>query len=717
MNSGTRNRWIEIRGAIKSALPQPYVVRARRLRDRIGFLNKSEHQLTSREVSDAVEAFCEVDWHPESHRRIIYALTPSPGLANIGDHAQVVAIRKWFSRHYSDLPVVELDKNMVIAAIDQIADHVRPTDLIFLHSGGNLGDRARWSETARRVMIQKFPSNQIVSLPQTIYFSDSKSGNYQRMVTEAIYSRHPHLTVIGRDKVSGEIANSMFPNAQTFSMPDFVLSLHQDDFKIRDLPVNHGKVLACLRLDSESAFSMARRAEIVENLGRPVTLFDTTLDRPIAESSREEVVRETLELFASHDVVVTDRYHGLIFGVICQKPVVVLPTVDHKLTSALEWFANLPNVRQWEGLAALPRIVAEVENVAVTNPVDFNGLYFDRLPSLIAENLRREGVPSIPMPPEPGPQTRRRLRRAAVRAKRFVRSLPFFGGTKLKAYDVTDLDTFSDDELLAFMRHDAHRIEKSFYNQIFEEKLEYYEGKRDNIQRIASILKGRGFNLEEPTYSWAVHIANLFRQVESEFIRPNSTPASEPDLSSGSDFVAFAASRRSSRVWARRQPAREDLIAIARMLVDGARWAPNSGDRQPWRFLIMEDAASKRLLKGLKEAHCYEAPCVVFVGADRRIYGALGAEEGALQVDAGAALMQMVLTAHAAKLGVCWNHFTPDLINSRTRNKEIYRKFAAKMSIPDYIEPVAIIAFGVAAFHPPVPPRMEVDALLLTGSE
>ena len=74
--------------------------------------------------------------------------------------------------------------------------------------------------------------------------------------------------------------------------------------------------------------------------------------------------------------------------------------------------------------------------------------------------------------------------------------------------------------------------------------------------------------------------------------------------------------------------------------------------------------------------------------------------------------MQMV--PHASHFGVCWNHFSRDLIESRPKNGEIYRNFAAKMQTPDHIEPIAIVAFGHAAFHPPVPPRMAVDSLLLS---
>ena len=97
-------------------------------------------------------------------------------------------------------------------------------------------------------------------------------------------------------------------------------------------------------------------------------------------------------------------------------------------------------------------------------------------------------------------------------------------------------------------------------------------------------------------------------------------------------------------------------------MIDAGRWAPNSGDRQPWRFLIMVEQEEKHLLKHIKEQHCYDAPCLIFVGADRRVYGGLGDNEAGLHIDGGAAIMQMVLAAHASHFGVCWNHFSLDLI-------------------------------------------------------
>lgn len=49
-------------------------------------------------------------------------------------------------------------------------------DLIFLQGGGNLGDKWLNEERLRRTIIESFPNNKIVILPQTIYFSKNDGG-------------------------------------------------------------------------------------------------------------------------------------------------------------------------------------------------------------------------------------------------------------------------------------------------------------------------------------------------------------------------------------------------------------------------------------------------------------------------------------------------------------------------------------------------------------
>ena len=45
--------------------------------------------------------------------------------------------------------------------------------------------------------------------------------------------------------------------------------------------------------------------------------------------------------FRSAEPVVTDRFHGAIFPVLCRRPCVILGAGDHKLTAGASWFEGL----------------------------------------------------------------------------------------------------------------------------------------------------------------------------------------------------------------------------------------------------------------------------------------------------------------------------------------------------------------------------------------
>ncbi|GAB4531191.1 MAG: polysaccharide pyruvyl transferase family protein [Pleurocapsa sp.] len=316
----------------------------------------------------------------KNRKKIIYALTPPSYLKNIGDHAQVIAIRAWLDKHFGKFPVVEMDKDRGHYFLPALQWLVQPGDLFFLHSGGNLGDRGLWSEGMRREIIQTFPDNQIISLPQTIFFSDTTKGQTEQETSRRIYASHPNLTVIGRDPRSGELAAELFSQATTFCMPDFVLSLPSRHSEKRNDPP---QILLCLRLDKESALTPEQRQEIGNNLPYQCTYYDTTLEQEIDIDKREETLDETLNKFLAADVVVTDRYHGLIFTVLCQKPCVVLRTVDHKLTSAIHWFKDIPSVIFAKNLEEIPELVERCLEIEHSNTIDWSEKYFDKIPELV----------------------------------------------------------------------------------------------------------------------------------------------------------------------------------------------------------------------------------------------------------------------------------------------------------------------------------------------
>ncbi|MBG9990002.1 nitroreductase family protein [Pseudoalteromonas sp. NZS37] len=282
-------------------------------------------------------------------------------------------------------------------------------------------------------------------------------------------------------------------------------------------------------------------------------------------------------------------------------------------------------------------------------------------------------------------------------------------------YPYMPLSNLSDDELLSLMRHEAHRIEKSTYNNIFKAKYSMYLEKAKRLDCIFLIFEKRNRFTTENTVLWAKKIRISFEDLYEGFISPNSSDAREYNFTHLDSFSKQISTRRSVRVWSKEQLQRTEWLEIAHTMIDSARWAPCSGNRQPWKFKILIDNEDKLLLDKLKEEHCTSAPLLIFVGMDRRVYGSLSNKdyETALFVDAGAAIMTMITGAHESGLGTCWNHFGRDLIESRKVNQEAYDRFCKKLNIEDYIEPVAILAVGLPKYIPPTPARMDIKDLLI----
>jgi nitroreductase len=68
------------------------------------------------------------------------------------------------------------------------------------------------------------------------------------------------------------------------------------------------------------------------------------------------------------------------------------------------------------------------------------------------------------------------------------------------------------------------------------------------------------------------------------------------------DFLALAQSRRSVRKFAARPVSRRDLFRV----LEAARWAPSNHNRQPWRFLVIEDRSKVAKLAQQVEAELSE---------------------------------------------------------------------------------------------------------------
>jgi nitroreductase len=139
-------------------------------------------------------------------------------------------------------------------------------------------------------------------------------------------------------------------------------------------------------------------------------------------------------------------------------------------------------------------------------------------------------------------------------------------------------------------------------------------------------------------------------------------------------------------------------------LLEAFRWAPSGGNAQPWHVrAVRADELKQRLCQAsLSQPMVVQAPVVYVVCADLnrafKAYKQRGVELYCLQ-DTAAAIQNLLLAAHAMGLGACW------IGAFRERSvTEILR-------LPEHLRPIALVAVGVAAQEPRVPPRRSVEEI------
>ena len=159
--------------------------------------------------------------------------------------------------------------------------------------------------------------------------------------------------------------------------------------------------------------------------------------------------------------------------------------------------------------------------------------------------------------------------------------------------------------------------------------------------------------------------------------------------------------RRSVRAYSSEEVSEEDV----ERLVEAARLAPSAGNIQPWEFVIVTNAETKRRLAdaALRQTFIEEAPVVIVVCANVARsswrYGSRGANLYCLQ-DTAAATENLLLAAHALGLAACWvGAFRED-------------EAGKALKTPRDVRPVAIVPVGHPADKPRAPPKRSLREIV-----
>ena len=157
------------------------------------------------------------------------------------------------------------------------------------------------------------------------------------------------------------------------------------------------------------------------------------------------------------------------------------------------------------------------------------------------------------------------------------------------------------------------------------------------------------------------------------------------------DFFEVINARRSIRKY-RSEPVSNEKLE---MILEATRLAPSAGNRQPWRFVLVQSANRKKALaKAANDQLFLGDAAVIVVGVGDPEVSARWYEK-----DTMIALEHMVLAATALGYGTCWiGAFDEDEIKNL-------------LKIPARMRVVALLSIGVAAEKPASRPRKEVSEI------
>lgn len=173
-------------------------------------------------------------------------------------------------------------------------------------------------------------------------------------------------------------------------------------------------------------------------------------------------------------------------------------------------------------------------------------------------------------------------------------------------------------------------------------------------------------------------------------------------------FLALARRRKSCRAY---DPDRPVPTAAIRQCLEAARLAPSACNRQPWRFVVIRDAAKRQAiyerarLPGIAHEWLPQAPVIVALGVQPELvtHKLAPAISGLpyQMLDAGIAGEHFVLAATELGLGTCWIGWFKEKV------------VAKLLDVPRGVRLVSLIALGypATATSAAVPKkRAEIDA-------
>ena len=275
---------------------------------------------------------------------------------NLGDVAITYAQKLFLKKLYPNHEVIEVPAGKTLSFIHSISKTISHDDIVTVVGGGNMGDLYGDIEILRLLVVKTFQKNKVVLFPQTIDYSDSTEAKWLLRKSQKIYSKHPDLMMMAREKVSFERMKQWYPDVNIVLTPDIVMTLNE-----RKAPSKRENVLTlCMRKDKERLDNSKLMTSIlskIEKFHLKIESYDTHIcgDR-YSEEEKYEELEKIWSQFRRSRLVITDRLHGMIFAYITGTPAIVLPNSNFKVKGCYEWIEACGNIKYVEREMDLERL-------------------------------------------------------------------------------------------------------------------------------------------------------------------------------------------------------------------------------------------------------------------------------------------------------------------------------------------------------------------------
>jgi len=256
--------------------------------------------------------------------------------------------------------------------------NIKKNTIIILHGGGNFGDLWRLPADFRLRILQEFPNNKIIILPQTVYYK-----NKDALISDAaIFNKHKNLTICARDKNSYQILKEYFSKSgnNIYMLPDMAFCIPQKILK-KYMSKQEHKTLFLKREDkelndaldytkyiSEKEYDILDWPSMRKEKKKQISLyflrcfllanskipfvFRTLTDIYASAFFKSAMIKTGVKFVSKYEKIYTTRLHAAILCCLLEKPCVLFNNSYGKNSSFYEtWLKDV------DGMELLPHAI------------------------------------------------------------------------------------------------------------------------------------------------------------------------------------------------------------------------------------------------------------------------------------------------------------------------------------------------------------------------